>query len=100
MLEVNLRGVAISPDVQMDKVAKKLEGYSGADITNVCRDASMMPMRRRMAELSSEELRSAPAEELLEPLKTSDFEEAVKRVNKSVMGIDRYEKWMSEFGSS
>ena len=100
LLEVNLRGVAISPDVQMDKVAKKLEGYSGADITNVCRDASMMPMRRRMAELSSEELRSAPAEELLEPLKTSDFEEAVKRVNKSVMGIDRYEKWMSEFGSS
>ena len=41
----------------MDYFAKKSEGYSGADITNVCRDASFMAMRRRIKGLTPEEIR-------------------------------------------
>ena len=37
LLEINLKEVALSDDVNLEAVALKLEGYSGADITNVCR---------------------------------------------------------------
>jgi len=37
LLEINLREVEVEPDVDLTAIAEKLDGYSGADITNVCR---------------------------------------------------------------
>jgi katanin p60 ATPase-containing subunit A1 len=37
LLKINLRGVQLSEDVLLEEVANKMDGYSGADITNVCR---------------------------------------------------------------
>lgn len=40
LLRINLKELELASDVDLDKIAEKLEGYSGADITNVCRSAS------------------------------------------------------------
>uniref|UniRef100_A0A2K5ZEV7 Katanin p60 ATPase-containing subunit A1 n=1 Tax=Mandrillus leucophaeus TaxID=9568 RepID=A0A2K5ZEV7_MANLE len=37
LLKINLREVELDPDIQLEDIAEKIEGYSGADITNVCR---------------------------------------------------------------
>lgn len=37
LLKINLREVKLDPSVSLRDIAKKLNGYSGADITNVCR---------------------------------------------------------------
>jgi len=37
LLRINLRDVKVEPDVNLTEIATKLKGYSGADITNVCR---------------------------------------------------------------
>ena len=37
LLDINLKGVPLEEDVKLDKIAEELDGYSGADITNVCR---------------------------------------------------------------
>lgn len=37
LLKINLREVELAPDVDLELIAEKIEGYSGADITNVCR---------------------------------------------------------------
>lgn len=37
LLKINLREVKVDESVNLSVIAKKLEGYSGADITNVCR---------------------------------------------------------------
>lgn len=37
LLKINLRDVKVEPNVNLTEIATKLKGYSGADITNVCR---------------------------------------------------------------
>lgn len=37
LLRINLREVKVDSSVNLTDIARKLEGYSGADITNVCR---------------------------------------------------------------
>ncbi|XP_013098880.1 katanin p60 ATPase-containing subunit A-like 1 [Stomoxys calcitrans] len=102
LLKINLREVKVDESVSLSTIAQKLDGYSGADITNVCRDASMMSMRRRIAGLTPEEIRQLAKEEVDLPVSEQDFMEALSRCNKSVSqaDLDKYEKWMAEFGSS
>ena len=37
VLNINLKDVAKADDCDLDKIAEMTEGYSGADITTVCR---------------------------------------------------------------
>ncbi|XP_030648916.1 katanin p60 ATPase-containing subunit A-like 1 [Chanos chanos] len=101
LLKISLREVELAPDVDLALIAEKIEGYSGADITNVCRDASMMAMRRRIQGLSPEEIRALSKDELQMPVTMEDFELALKKISKSVSAADleKYESWMTEFGS-
>lgn len=102
LLKINLREVKLDDSVSLKEIAKKLNGYSGADITNVCRDAAMMSMRRKIAGLRPDQIKQIPREELDLPVSAQDFREALAKCNKSVSkeDLDKYEKWMSEFGST
>ena len=102
LLRINLKEVELSDDVNLKMIAEQLGGYSGADITNVCRDASLMSMRRRIAGLKPDEIRNLSKEELHLPTTGKDFEEASKKVSKSVSSEDlqKYEKWMEDFGAT
>jgi len=102
LLKINLKEVKTVAELDLKSVARKLDGYSGADITNVCRDASMMSMRRKIAGLKPSEIRNLGRDELDLPVTKSDFLEAIQKCNKSVSkeDLDKYEKWMEEFGSS
>ena len=37
LLDINLKEVKLDDDCDLDEIAQLTEGYSGADITNVCR---------------------------------------------------------------
>ncbi|KAL6060862.1 hypothetical protein STEG23_006421, partial [Scotinomys teguina] len=88
LLKISLREVELDPDIRLEDIADKIEGYSGADITNVCRDASLMAMRRRISGLSPEEIRALSKEELQMPVTRGDFELALKKIAKSVSDAD------------
>jgi katanin p60 ATPase-containing subunit A1 len=102
LLELNLKEVQISADVDLQTLAKNLVGYSGADITNVCRDAAMMPMRRRIQGLSPDEIKIIPKDELKLPVTAEDFKIALSKIQSSVSkeDIEKYVQWMKNFGSS
>jgi len=86
LFDINLKGIKIASDVDFNQLVKKTKGYSGADISNVCREAAMMPMRKKLLEgkLSITELAALKQEELDIPITMKDFGEALKNIQKSV----------------
>ncbi len=114
LLDINLRHLHIQADDSdddveggadatqlLEDVAEGLESYSGADITNLCRDASMMAMRRAIGGKPLEELKRLRREEIDKPITREDFVEAAARSRKtcSDMQCRRYEEWMEQHGS-
>lgn len=49
LFKINLKGMPVADDVDWKELIKMTDGYSGADLANVCRDAAMMPLRKRIA---------------------------------------------------
>ena len=51
----------MAADVDYGALAAAAEGYSGDDITSVCRDAAMNGMRTAIAGKTPEQIRRAPS---------------------------------------
>lgn len=106
LFQINLNKIEISDDVIWETLVASSQGYSGADISSVCRDAAMMPMRRKLLEVRSQGISAAVVDkiksDLQVPITMADLREALNNVNKSVSNTDleRYQKWMDEYGST
>jgi katanin p60 ATPase-containing subunit A1 len=113
LFRISMREVEVAADVDFDRLGVLSEGYSGADIANVCRDAAMMGIRRLMDEARASGMSSKDIERMLKeqhreseeglqsPVTQGDFLAAVAKVNKSVGENDlkRFSDWMDEYGS-
>ncbi|EGR29923.1 katanin p60 subunit a, putative [Ichthyophthirius multifiliis] len=105
MFEICMKKINCRADIDWDEIVRKTEGYSGADIALVCREASFMPMRdilKQEGGFKNIENINNLAQNGETPLSQSDFERAIKNVNKSVSNddLENFEKWMIEFGST
>lgn len=82
-------------------IGDELQGYSGSDISNVCRDASMMAMRRLISGRTPQQIKQIRREDVDQPITLKDFQDAQQRTKKTVSADDvaRFEKWMEEYGS-
>ena len=86
MFHINFKGIKLSNDVNIDTLVKKTEGYSGHDISSVCREASLMNMRRKlMSENGTMDLLKMANEEtfindLEAPVSQSDILMAIKNI--------------------
>lgn len=61
----------------------------------------MMAMRRAIQGKTPEEIKNLPKDKLEQPTTMEDFHIAIKKCSKSVSQVDleKYVKWMSEYGS-
>ncbi len=103
LFNLNLRGISLSPEIDFNKLVEMSEGYSGADISNVCREAAMMPLRKKLlggGGISVEKIQEIKNQAEV-PLEMEDFLNSFKNIQKSVSKecLDDYAKWMAEFGS-
>ncbi|XP_054272253.1 katanin p60 ATPase-containing subunit A1-like [Macrosteles quadrilineatus] len=101
LLQLCMEGIKIDASVNIKAIVEKLEGYTGSDITNVCRDAAMMCMRRKISGRSPAEIKKMKKADVDLPVTSRDFTEAIDKCKKSVSANDvvRYQSWVEEFGS-
>ena len=69
IFQVHMRGLKISPDFDLDTMAKHTPGFSGADIANLCNEAALNAARKGKSVIDTE-----------------DFMESVDRI---IGGIER-----------
>ncbi|HHI01560.1 MAG TPA: AAA family ATPase, partial [Thermococcus litoralis] len=84
ILKVHTRRVPLAGDVSLEELAKRTEGYTGADIEAIVREAALNAMRRAIAEGIIKP--GKRASEIRQKVKVTmkDFEEALKKVGPSV----------------
>ena len=105
MFKINLKAVNLGNDINVEDLVDLTDGYSGADIANVCREAAYMPMRKLIEKNNNIDmlLNNPDFKANLEcPIVQDDLLAAVKNISKSVAksDLEEYVKWTSEFKST
>jgi len=59
ILGVHARSKTLSKDVDLDKVARRTPGYTGADLANLLNEAAILAARRQLTEISNDEISDA-----------------------------------------
>jgi transitional endoplasmic reticulum ATPase len=85
ILQIHTRGMPLSEDIDLQELAARLHGYTGADIKALCREAAMKALRRYLPEIDLEGEKISP--EILESMMITDrdFKEAMKEIVPTAM---------------
>ncbi|MEY4771130.1 MAG: hypothetical protein RLZZ346_385 [Cyanobacteriota bacterium] len=59
ILGVHARGKTLAKDVDLDKIARRTPGYTGADLANLLNEAAILAARRELTEISMDEVNDA-----------------------------------------
>jgi SpoVK/Ycf46/Vps4 family AAA+-type ATPase len=114
ILEVTLSENRLGPDVNLTKIAERLEGYTGSDLKEVCREAvvqisheqARMLDRGELLEDEEDQEGAASFEhggfQMLRPVTMSDFESAMRKLKRSVSEtgreLARVWEWNDQYG--
>jgi transitional endoplasmic reticulum ATPase len=89
ILTRNMQGAPMADDVSLDDIAVQTEGYSGADIVALCREAKMFAIKAEVGGAAR-------------PLSKTDFDRAINLVKPSIdkSVVARYELFARDFRKS
>ncbi|MBR0213220.1 MAG: ATP-dependent zinc metalloprotease FtsH [Solobacterium sp.] len=81
ILEVHARNKRIAPDVDMDALAKRMPGFSGADLENVLNEAAILAVRENLDEIHMAQIDEAIDRVMMGPAKVSrTYDEKTKKL--------------------
>jgi len=85
VMEIHTRGMPIASDVNLKVLSSELNGYTGADMKSLCREAAMRSIRRYLPEIDLE-TEKIPARVLQSmEVKLIDFYDAMREVVPTAM---------------
>jgi transitional endoplasmic reticulum ATPase len=87
IFKIHTKGMPLAKDVKLEELAKETEGYVGADIEAVCREAAMLALRKDMSS---------------DKIKRKFFEDALKKISPSVTKevADAYKDLLKQFSAA
>jgi cell division protease FtsH len=59
ILKVHARGKTLSKDVDLERIARRTPGFTGADLSNLLNEAAILAARRNLSEISMDEINDA-----------------------------------------
>ena len=59
ILNVHARGKTLAKDVDLEKIARRTPGFTGADLSNLLNEAAILAARRSLTEISMDEINDA-----------------------------------------
>lgn len=83
IFKIHSKSMPVAKGVDLDDMAKKTDGYTGADIENICREAGMSAIRRGV---DTKEVTKGDFEEALSMVKPSVTKTYVERIKKFAKG--------------
>ncbi|RUM33477.1 MAG: AAA family ATPase [Archaeoglobus sp.] len=97
IFRIHLRGKPLADDVSIDELAERTEGYTGADIEAVCREAGMLAIREAIKPGMTKEEAKKVAEKLR--ITKKHFEKALEKVKPSMTkeDIETYKRIVEDF---
>ncbi|GMH50606.1 hypothetical protein TrRE_jg2013 [Triparma retinervis] len=102
ILEVTMQNNRVAKDVNFTKIAEKLEGYTGSDIKEVCREAVVRISHEQASKLDKGVGLEDGEIDRLRDVEVNDFERAMKKLKKSVSEkgkeLSKVYNWNNEYG--
>lgn len=89
ILELNLTGRPCSDDVDVDQLAQRLDGYSGADIKNICEEAAQQGFLAAVNDGDEVPITMAGLEQAATDTKPSVLPQDLKRFDSFAQGGER-----------
>ncbi|MFH1337598.1 MAG: CDC48 family AAA ATPase [Nanoarchaeota archaeon] len=84
ILQVHTRGMPLEKDLKLKELADILHGYTGADITSLCKEAAIHALRKIIPEINiEEEIPSKILDKLV--VRKDDFYESLKNIEPSAL---------------
>ena len=81
ILQVHARNKTLAADVDMDGLARRTPGFSGADLENVLNEAAILAVRENMSEITTKHIDEAIDRVMMGPAKTSrTYDEKTKKI--------------------
>jgi transitional endoplasmic reticulum ATPase len=75
IFKIHAKDMSLSKDISLDNLAKKTDGFSGADIEGLCREAAMLALREN---INIKEVKNKHFEKAMESIRASITDDVLK----------------------
>jgi transitional endoplasmic reticulum ATPase len=98
IFKIHLKNKPLAEDVNIEQMSQTLEGYTGADIQAICEEATLLTIRKAVADenINTQKAESVQVVKISKAELDDAIEKVLKSADKAKISHDQYSKEPSE----